>query len=147
MLPPFCMQVIFSAGRGFLKVIAGLVSEPGAQQVPRPPSTSWHSLALQRMQKWKEQKSKPNPLDSGFCSGEIFDHLESKSRPLNYNVTARFHRPIQQEIGTQHTLSTLRFKTFAFGAYFETVNNNIVLKIAFNLKRREYFGGLWSLAK
>ncbi len=218
-------------------------------------------------------------LDSGFCSGEIFDHLESKSRPLNYIVAARFHRPLQQEIGTQHnwlrldegieiaettyqsanwknerrlivvrqhitsrpaapgkslrlfkdqepyqdyrytayftnltlapaeiwrlyrgradaenrikelkadfgldsfnlkhfqgteaaltvammaynlmalfrqfiinsktqhTLSTLRFKTLAIGAYFEKVDNTIILKLALNLKRREWFDGLWS---
>jgi hypothetical protein len=50
------MKIIFSAGRGFLKVTAGLVSEPGVQQVLRPPSSSWHSLALQRLKKWKEQK-------------------------------------------------------------------------------------------
>ena len=217
-------------------------------------------------------------LDSGFCSGEIFDHLESKKRPLNYIVAARFHRPLQHEIGTQHawlkidegievtettyqsanwknerrlvivrqyipsrpaapgkslrlfkeqepyqhyrytayftnltlapaeiwrlyrgrgdaenrikelkadfgldsfnlksfqgteaaltvamlaynlmalfrqfvlnsktqhTLSTLRFKTLAIGAYFQMVDNTIVLKLALNLKRREWFEGLW----
>ena len=98
------------------------------------------------MQKWKAQKSEPDPVNSGFCSGEIFDHLQSKSLPLNYNVTAHFHRPIQQEIGTQYTLSTLRFKTFAMIANYENVDNTIVLKLALNLKRKECFEGLRSRA-
>lgn len=217
-------------------------------------------------------------LDSGFCSGEIFHHLETRTRPIHYIVAARFHRPLQQEIGTryswmridegievaettyqsdgwkkarrlivirqhvatrpmapgktlrlfkdqepyqnyrysafftdldlapaeiwrlyrgradaenrikelkadfgldsfnlksfqgteaalttamlaynlmalfrqfvlnsktQHTLSTLRFKTLAIGAYFESVNNTFILKLALNLKRREWFTGMW----
>jgi hypothetical protein len=48
---------------------------------------------------------------------------------------------------TQQTLSTLRYKTFAIGAYFEKVQNQYVLKLALNLKRREWFSGLWKQAK
>ncbi len=48
---------------------------------------------------------------------------------------------------TQQTLSTLRFKTLAIGAYFEKVENSYILKLALNLKRREWFSGLWLQAK
>ena len=45
---------------------------------------------------------------------------------------------------TQKTLSTLRYRTFAIGAYFEKVNDRLVLKIALNKKRRAWFSGLWN---
>lgn len=48
---------------------------------------------------------------------------------------------------TQKTLSTLRYRTFAIGAYFEKVNDRLVLKIALNKKRRAWFSGLWNYSK
>ena len=48
---------------------------------------------------------------------------------------------------TQKTLSTLRYKAFAIGAYFEKVNDKLVLKIALNKKRRAWFSGLWNYSK
>ena len=48
---------------------------------------------------------------------------------------------------TQKTLSTLRYRTFAIGAYFEKVNDRLVLKIALNKKRRAWFSGLWNFSK
>ena len=48
---------------------------------------------------------------------------------------------------TQKTLSTLRYRTFAIGAYFEKINDRIVLKIALNKKRRAWFSGLWNYSK
>ena len=47
---------------------------------------------------------------------------------------------------TQKTLSTLRYRTFAIGAYFEKVNDRLVLKIALNKKRRAWFSGLWNFS-
>ena len=44
---------------------------------------------------------------------------------------------------TQKSLSTLRYRTFAIGAYFEKVNNTIKLKIALVKRRRKWFVGLW----
>ena len=46
----------------------------------------------------------------------------------------------------QHTLSTLRFKTFAIGAYFQNINGEIHLKIALSKQRRKWFDGLWNQA-
>ena len=39
---------------------------------------------------------------------------------------------------TQKTLTTLRYRTFAIGAYFEKQNDKLVLKIALNKKRRNW---------
>ena len=44
---------------------------------------------------------------------------------------------------TQKTLSTLRYRTFAIGAYFEKVGNTLKLKIALTKKRRKWFVGIW----
>ena len=44
---------------------------------------------------------------------------------------------------TQKTLSTLRYRTFAVGAYFEKVGDKIKLKIALTKKRRKWFASLW----
>ena len=44
---------------------------------------------------------------------------------------------------TQKTLSTLRYRTFAIGAYFEKVGDTLKLKIALTKKRRKWFVGIW----
>ena len=59
---------------------------------------------------------------------------------------ALFRTFILQE-KTQKRLSTLRYQSFAIGAYFEKVNDKLVLKIALNKKRREWFSGIWNHAK
>ena len=48
---------------------------------------------------------------------------------------------------TQKTLSTIRYRTFAIGAYFEKINDKLVLKIALSKKRRAWFSGLWNYSK
>jgi len=62
---------------------------------------------------------------------------------IAYNLMAIFRMFILKS-EVQHTLSTLRFKTLAFGAYFQKVNNEIHLKIALSKKRRKWFDGLWN---
>jgi hypothetical protein len=62
---------------------------------------------------------------------------------IAYNLMAIFRMFILKS-EVQHTLSTLRFKTLAIGAYFEKVNNEIHLKIALGKKRRMWFEGLWN---
>ncbi|POR24292.1 hypothetical protein BWK58_08335, partial [Flavobacterium columnare] len=44
---------------------------------------------------------------------------------------------------TQKTLSTLRYRTFAVGAYFEKVGDTIKLRIALIKKRRKWFESIW----
>ena len=60
---------------------------------------------------------------------------------MAYNLMALF-RQFMMQSKTQHTLSTLRHKTFAIGAYFEKVGDQFILKLALNMKRREWFNGL-----
>ncbi len=48
---------------------------------------------------------------------------------------------------TQRTLSTLRYRTFAIGAYFEKIGDTLKLKIALIKKRRKWFVGLWDKPK
>ena len=65
---------------------------------------------------------------------------------LKIDLMALFRTFVLQE-KTQKTLSTLRYKAFAIGAYFEKVNDKLVLKIALNKKRRAWFSGLWNYSK
>jgi len=65
---------------------------------------------------------------------------------IAYNLMSLFRTFLLQE-KTQKTLSTLRHRTFAIGAYFQKLNGNLVLKIALNKKRRTWFSGLWSYSK
>lgn len=61
---------------------------------------------------------------------------------LAYNLMAIFRQFILNS-KVQHTLSTLRYKTFAIGAYFHKKNEKYILKLSLNMKRREWFTGLW----
>lgn len=59
-----------------------------------------------------------------------------------FNFMSLFRIFVLQE-KTQRTLSTLRYRIFAIGAYFEKVNDTIKLKVALVKKRRKWFVGLW----
>ena len=61
---------------------------------------------------------------------------------IAYNLMAIFRIFVLQE-KTQKTLSTLRYRTFAIGAYFDKVGDTLKLKIALTKKRRKWFVGLW----
>lgn len=62
---------------------------------------------------------------------------------IAYNLMSLFKQFILQE-KTQKRLSTLRYRTFAIGAYFEKINDEIVLKIALVKKRRKWFTSIWN---
>lgn len=62
---------------------------------------------------------------------------------LAYNLMALFRLFILKE-EVQHTLSTLRYKTFAIGAYFQKHQDQYILKIALAKQRRKWFTGLWN---
>ena len=53
-----------------------------------------------------------------------------------YNLMSLFRLFVLQE-KTQKTLSTLRYRTFAIGAYFERTGDTLKLKIALTKKRRK----------
>jgi hypothetical protein len=61
---------------------------------------------------------------------------------IAYNLMSIFRLFVLQE-KTQKTLSTLRYRTFAIGAYFEKVGDTLKLKIALTKKRRKWFAGIW----
>ncbi len=97
-----------------------------------------------------ENRIKELKYDFGFDSFNLRDFYATEAAltfaMIAYNLMALFRTFILQE-KTQRTLSTLRYRTFAIGAYFEKINGKIVLKIALNKKRRAWFSGIWNHSK
>lgn len=61
-----------------------------------------------------------------------------------YNLMSLFRIFVLQD-KAQKTLSTLRYRTFAIGAYFEKVGDVTKLKIALTKQRRKWFASLWDI--
>lgn len=97
-----------------------------------------------------ENRIKELKYDFGFDSFNLNDFYATEAAltfaMIAYNLMSLFRMFVLQE-KTQKTLSTLRYRTFAIGAYFEKVNGKLVLKIALNKKRRAWFSGLWNYSK
>jgi hypothetical protein len=97
-----------------------------------------------------ENRIKELKYDFGFDSFNLKDFFATEAAltfaMIAYNLMSLFRMFVLQE-KTQRTLSTLRYRTFAIGAYFEKVNNKLVLKIALTKKRRAWFSGLWNFSK
>jgi len=97
-----------------------------------------------------ENRIKELKYDFGFDSFNLKSFYATEAAltfaMIAYNLMALFRTFVLQE-KTQKTLSTLRYRTFAIGAYFEKVNDKLVLKIALNKKRRAWFSGLWNHSK
>lgn len=93
-----------------------------------------------------ENRIKELKYDFGFDSFNLQSFFGTEAAltfaMIAYNLMALFRTFILQE-KTQKTLSTLRYRTFAIGAYFEKVNGKLILKIALNKKRRQWFKGIW----
>ena len=121
-------------------------------------SAYFTNLSLAPVEVWRlyrgrgdaENRIKELKADFGFDSFNLksFQGTESALTfaMLAYNLMALFRQFVLQG-KTQQTLSTLRYKTFAIGAYFEKMDNTFILKLALNLKRREWFEGLWGKSK
>jgi len=97
-----------------------------------------------------ENRIKELKYDFGFDSFNLKGFYGTEAAlifaMLAYNLMSLFRQFILQG-KTQQTLSTIRYKTLAIGAYFEKVNDRYILKLALNLKRREWFSGLWDKGK
>ncbi len=97
-----------------------------------------------------ENRIKELKYDFGFDSFNLKDFYATEAAltfaMIAYNLMALFRTFVLQE-KTQKTLSTLRYRVFAIGAYFEKINDKLVLKIALSKKRRLWFSGLWNYAK
>jgi hypothetical protein len=93
-----------------------------------------------------ENRIKELKYDFGFDSFNLKGFFGTEAAltmaMIAYNLMALFRQFILNS-KTQHTLSTLRYKTFAIGAYFEKTNDKYILKLALHQKRREWFTGLW----
>jgi len=94
-----------------------------------------------------ENRIKELKYDFGFDSFNLKDFYATEASlmfvMIAYNLMSLFRMFIIQE-KSQKTLSTLRFRAFAIGAYFENCNGKLILKIALNKKRRVWFKGLWN---
>lgn len=116
------------------------------------------SLKLAPVEIWRlyrgrgdaENRIKELKADFGFESFNLHSFFPTEAAltfaMIAYNLMALFRTFILQE-KTQKTLSTLRYRTFAIGAYFEKINDRLVLKIALTKKRRNWFSGLWNYSK
>lgn len=97
-----------------------------------------------------ENRIKELKYDFGFDSFNLKDFYATEAAltfaMIAYNLMALFRTFVLQE-KTQKTLSTLRYRAFAIGAYFEKLNGKLILKIALSKKRRRWFSGLWNYSK
>mgnify|MGYP000072380844 CR=1 FL=1 len=97
-----------------------------------------------------ENRIKELKYDFGFDSFNLKDFYATEGAltfvMIAYNLMALFRTFVLQE-KTQKTLSTMRYRTFTIGAYFEKINDKLVLKIALRKKRRAWFSGLWNYSK
>ncbi|MDX9883790.1 MAG: IS1380 family transposase [Prolixibacteraceae bacterium] len=92
-----------------------------------------------------ENRIKELKYDFGFDSFNMQSFFGTEAAlifaMLAYNLMALF-RQFLLNSKVQHTLSTLRYRTFAIGAYFQKINNKYTLKLSLNMKRRKWFSGL-----
>jgi hypothetical protein len=94
-----------------------------------------------------ENRIKELKYDFGFDSFNLNNFYATEAAltmaMLAYNLMSLFRLFILNS-KTQHTLSTLRYKVFAIGAYFEKEKGQYILRLALHQKRREWFTGLWN---
>ena len=93
-----------------------------------------------------ENRIKELKYDFGFDSFNLKDFYATEAAltfvMIAYNLMSIFRMFVLQE-KTQRTLTTLRFRVFAIGAYFTKIKGRLVLNIALHKKRRHWFNGLW----
>jgi len=112
-----------------------------------PPAEIWR---MYRHRAEAENKIKELKYDFGFDSFNLNNFYGTEAAlsfvMLAYNLMSLFrHFIIRSDV--QRRLSTLRYNTFAIGAYLVKDGNQIILKMALTLKRREWFRGLWDKSR
>jgi hypothetical protein len=94
-----------------------------------------------------ENRIRKIKYDFGFDSFNLKDFYATEAALIfsiiAYNLISIFRMFVLQE-KTQRRLSTLRFRIFTIGAYFQKVNSKLVLMIALTKKRRRWFDDLWN---
>jgi len=97
-----------------------------------------------------ENRIKEVKYDFGFESFNCKDFWATEATlnfvMLAYNLMSLFRQAL---LGSkvQHHMKTLRYKVFAIGGYMIKNGNSRILKLSLQMKRREWFTGLWSSAK
>ncbi|MFT4224764.1 transposase [Dysgonomonas sp.] len=114
--------------------------------VKLPATEVWR---LYRARADAENQIKELKYDFGFDSFNLNDFYATEAAlifaMIAYNLMAIFRLfIIKSEV--QNRLSTLRFKTFAIGAYFENVDGRVILRLALHPQRRRWFETLWNRA-
>lgn len=94
-----------------------------------------------------ENRIKEVKYDFGFESFNCNDFWATEAMlnvvMLAYNLMSLFRQAV---MGTkvQHQMKTLRYKVFAIGGYLIKNGNSRILKLSMQMKRRDWFKGLWS---
>jgi len=94
-----------------------------------------------------ENRIKEVKYDFGFESFNCNDFWATEAMlnvvMLAYNLMSLFRQAV---MGTkvQHQMKTLRYKVFAIGGYMIKNGNSRILKLPMQMKRRDWFKGLWS---
>lgn len=112
-----------------------------------PPAEVWR---IYRHRAEAENKIKELKYDFGFDSFNMNSFYGTEATlsfvMLAYNLMSLFRHFILNS-NIQRRLSTLRYTTFAIGAYLIREGNQVILKMAVPLKRREWFIGLWEKSR
>ena len=97
-----------------------------------------------------ENRIKEVKYDFGFESFNCNDFWTTEATlnfvMMAYNLMSLFRQAV---IGTkvQNYMKTLRYKVFAIGGYIIKQGNSRILKLSLQMKRREWYTGLWSSSK
>jgi len=97
-----------------------------------------------------ENRIKEVKYDFGFESFNCNDFWTTEATlnfvMMAYNLMSLFRQAV---IGTkvQNYMKTLRYKVFAIGGYIIKKGNSRILKLSLQMKRREWYTGLWSSSK
>jgi len=94
-----------------------------------------------------ENRIKELKYDFGFDSFNLKDFYATEAclnmAMIAYNLMSLFRQAVIQK-DVQNTLSTIRYKVMAIGAYMIKEGNQKILKLSLAMKRRESFRGLWT---
>ncbi|HSV88910.1 MAG TPA: IS1380 family transposase, partial [Bacteroidales bacterium] len=96
-----------------------------------------------------ENRIKEVKYDFGFDSFNCKDFWATEATlnfvMLAYNLMSLFRQAV---LGAkvQNQMKTLRYRVFAIGGYMIKKGNSRILKLSLQMKRREWFTGLWSSA-
>jgi hypothetical protein len=108
------------------------------------PAEVWH-LCCRRGD--AENRIREIKYDFGFDSFNLKDFYATEAALIfsiiACNLMSIFQMSVLQE-KTQRRLSTLRFRIFTIGAYFQKVDDKPVLMIAMTKKRRRWFDDHWN---